>query len=269
MRKNPLGKSDKQIYEIIVAAALDDASQYIDKEYVGDEPFVSVEETKEGLNVFDATDAPFEHEFTITKPSKMSLNWLKERIVVTPSAFEQGFDLDETVAWIHMNLPKFIYSSLDRLIFVGGMDDVAEEKDFDYLCNLDSEIANHLEEHDLPADDQLGINWFSANTCVVHIGHIINATKDMVDNGILYKWEEADCINHGVATSIIHELRHLAQSNIYIPIQIIQPKGKGLEEDAENYAWDFFEAHPVCLMKQENLRNKVNQEKKEKIGRNR
>ncbi len=241
--------TDKEIYKAMKKNALDDTKEYKGVEYDGCEPFVEAEIQKDGVWVFDADEAPFEREYIIRRPDKMTKKWLSSLIVATPSALSLGINIMSAIDWIYKKLPKYLYCTLERIIFVGGLNDDEDEADFDFLCGYgDGGIGCNLEEHNLPSDRQLGISWVSANTVVVHIGHIVNYTKNMVDDGELYEWEKSDCVNNGVAVTLIHELRHLAQNNPYIPEEVFCFRGRDLEADAEEYAREFVDENPVFLL---------------------
>ena len=242
-------KQDSKIYKKMVANAIGDAKQYTDADYDGENPCVLVDKVDDGLSVIDATEAPFEHCYTLRKPSAMSLDWLKSRMVATPSAVALGVDTDAVAKWLHKNLEKFFYCTLERIIFVGGGDDATDDQDFDYLYFLDNDIASNLEEHSLPSSNMLGISWITANTAVVHVGNVIRTTKEMVDDGDLYDWEEHDVVNEGVAVSVVHELRHLAQNNPYIPEESFRQISADPETDAEQFARNFFDKHPAQIMR--------------------
>ena len=63
------------------------------------------------------------------------------------------------------------------------------------------------------------------------------------------KEEEArDCYNYGFVTTIIHELRHLAQQNPYLPEDVLQQEDEDEEEDAEMFARNFCDDHPLIAL---------------------
>ena len=81
--------------------------------------------------------------------------------------------------------------------------------------------------------------WYDACKVFVNIEEIIKVTKSMLEEGILYDYEVTDCINQGIIETLIHELRHLAQANPYLPEELLKQKGDD-EEDAEQYARTFY-----------------------------
>ncbi len=240
--------SAKEVYKAMAKNAVEDAALYKDVEYDGEEEYVSIEKTKDGIEVFDATDAPFERSYTITKPEKMTLTWLQNRIVATPSAIALGVNADAVARWIHKYMPKHIYSTLRYLVITGGRDLEGDIEDQEYLWGVDDFFREAFEEHGLPDEHLLGINWYSANVCVVSFGHILNSAESIRDrDGDWYAGEFDRFVNEGLATTIAHEFRHLAQSNPYIPAEIFGGSGS-IEDDAEDFAVDFFEAHPMYLL---------------------
>ena len=200
-----------------------DIAKYEDEIYL-------IEETDDSITVIDMTDG-FERTYCITDTDAMTKDWLSEKIIITPSAKESGLiDKDEITNWIFNKIPKETYQTVNKVVFIYN-----DEKDFDYLCNLkDEDFDNLLEVHDLPSDNQIGINWMTDCYIIIHIGNIVKSSEDMIHNGELYTYEKNDCIKWGIFTTIAHELRHLQQANPYISesVKFLDDP----EEDAEEFA---------------------------------
>ena len=232
--------SEQEIYDIMVSLVKEHV-----EETAGEDEYVAIEEENgDGITVYDITDYPFDRTYTIASPKVMTKKWLRDRIVVTPSAKNMGIDVNTVADWLHKNLEKRFYSTLQYIVFCG--DD--EEGDFDYLRDLNDFFYSALEEHDLPSDSQIGINWFSASCVIIHVGNIFIGTRKMIESGEIYDWEENLCNNQGVAETLVHEIRHLAQSNPYIPDEFFGSLDPNPEEDAEIFARRFYDRHPVQLV---------------------
>ena len=193
-----------------------------------DEIFI-VDEDDTHITVSDIIE--FERNYCITDTDAITKEWLKEKIIITPSA-KKRINKENITDWIFNKIPKETYQTLNRLVFISN-----DEKDFDYLCELKNEdFDDLLQIHNLPDDNQLGINWSADCYVIIHVGNIVKSTNKMVSNGELYDYEKEDCIRWGILTTIAHELRHLEQENPYLSEEIYKSFIDDPEEDAETFA---------------------------------
>lgn len=90
------------------------------------------DETPESILVYDYTDNGWEHIYRIWDEAAITKDWLKERIVVTPSlhnAIKTGalktadFDMDTLVDWVFTHVPKSTFRTLNRLVFIYDCED--------------------------------------------------------------------------------------------------------------------------------------------------
>lgn len=179
-------------------------------------------------------------DYPLWNPDTMDESWMRSRILATPAAASK-LNTEVIAKWIIQSIPKPMYFNLQRIVFV---DD--PENDFDWLMQNNTEnFADLLEEHDLPSENQLGVLWWSASILVISIQHIERVTEEMIADGLLYEWEKWETIEHGILTTMVHEIRHLAQSNPYLPDEILQ-QTKDDETDAEMYARELVAISAGC-----------------------
>lgn len=229
---------DEQIYAQMVANSY--AHQM--KTEGHDEYVKILKNTQNGITVYDQMEYPFDRTYTITHPKKMTQKWLADRIIVTPSANKFNLHTENVIKWIHKNLLKCFYCTLNYIVFLG--DD--EKAEFNYLQSYNEFFSRAVIEHDLPrVVEQLGVNWFSDACVIISLGNIFAGTDEMLADGCIRQNEIDECNNHGVAETLIHELRHLAQANPYIPKEVFRQRHQDLEEDAEIFAREFCEKHFV------------------------
>ena len=147
-------------------------------------------EDDEHIKLYD-NEEDFSREYTIYNPDIMDAQWIKDRILVTPSAqgLEYKVDVDKLSTWLNSAIDKPMLLTLQNIVFIGDA-----EQDFDYLDKYSEEFSDQLECSDLPYDN-LGVMWYDACKVFVNIGNVIETTQEMLDEGILYEWEKSDCIN--------------------------------------------------------------------------
>ena len=229
------------LYKRIIKNIIDDYRQWQKDEDNDCYTFEIVNLSREKVSIFEDFDVS--RDYTINNPKFMDRNFLKSRLYVTKTAKKcpLAIDEDKVVDWLFKYLPKHIYLTLEHIIIIYD-----EDEDFNEVSEkINSEL---LEEHDFPDGRTLGITWLTANSVVVSLKAIEEQTKEMVKDGLLYDDEERDCYNYGFVTTLIHELRHLAQQNPYLPEDVLQQEDEDEEEDAEMFARNFCDNHPLIAL---------------------
>lgn len=217
------------LFETIKSNIKEDASK--------DEDLLEIiEDTDEKISVYDNFDG-YGREYTITNPEIINETWIKEKIIITKSVPETGYNINTNILtkWLVQNVDKFMYLTLENIVFMAD-----SEKDFDELPLIDNKFSDLLEVNNLPNEDLIGLMWYHYQIVFVNIKAIIDTTKEMLETGDIYEWEERDTINSGILSTLIHEIRHLAQANPYLPDAILNQNTDD-ELDAENYAKDICE----------------------------
>ncbi len=161
-------------------------------------------------------------------------DWIRDRIVVSSSI--KKLDIDDIAAFVFENIPRNIYRTLHRLVFI--RDDEADFEEFEE--QLES-ITGYplLEVHDFPENGQIGIAWVIDCTAVVHLGNIEKVIDRQIECGDLEEWEKQDELDIGIKSTIAHELRHLAQNDLYLESDFAEDE----EEDAEQFARNVMDAY--------------------------
>ena len=215
-------------FKRIIADIHDDAKDNDD--------FMIEEETDTFIAVWDNMD-DIDRRYTITDTDALSEEWLSSKIIITPSADkEMPMGRPDIVRWIMNHIPKENYQTLNKLIFIYD-----DEADFDWLYELFNSNEydyNLLEVHNLPDENQLGINWYEQCCAVVNIKTIKQTTRSLITDEIIEDYEYNSAVTYGLLTTIAHEIRHIAQANPYINENI--PFENDPEEDAENFAQDAY-----------------------------
>ena len=198
--------------------------------------------SKKSVEVMD--DIDFSRTYEIYNPDYMDLNFINDRVIISKSVQDSKFPINRQVLceWIYKNIPKYIYMNLQKIIFVYDNDE-----DYDELTSLIDEDI--LETNSLPFENILGIEWHSDDIVVVSVKNIETETNQMLLRGDLEKEEVETCINNGIMTTLVHELRHLAQNNLYLPERILK-QTQDDEEDAESFALDICDRNYVWIKQQ-------------------
>ena len=218
-----------------------------------------LEEDANHIRIRDDMEECMYREYTIMNPNAMDQEWLDGRIIVTPSVAKLPFSFDakKLAGFLICHLGKEMYLNLNKIVFLNNLNE-----DYDYLVHMDDddELSYALEEHELPYD-MLGIQWHAKEIVLVNLGEIMKCTEQMVEDGDLEPYEVKGCVHYGIFSTLIHELRHLAQSNPYLPEHALNflmevatdndEDENALEQDAETYCRDFCNSHSLPYVIQE------------------
>lgn len=202
-----------------------------------------INEGTDFITIIDSTESS--REYTLTNPESITPNWIECKIIETPSASELPYRINiyDLANYIHTHIDSLFLSSLSQIIIIGDNDE-----DYQYLRNLSYELMRALEESELPYDE-LGMNWWSSSKIIIHMGNIVNLVNDMFNNLEIDEWDILPEINYAVLTTTLHEIRHLAQSNPYIPQEILCQCSDD-EIDAEEYARQLVEQIPPIIVQE-------------------
>lgn len=256
---------NNKLFQEIVQNIKEDISEEekrIKEEDSEDYPLLEIlEEDANHIRIRDDMEECMYREYTIMNPNAMDQEWLDGRIIVTPSVAKLPFSFDakKLAGFLICHLGKEMYLNLNKIVFLNDLDE-----DYDYLVHMDDndELSYALEEHELPYD-MLGIQWHAKEIVLVNLGEILKCTEQMVEDGDLESYVVKGFINYGIFSTLIHELRHLAQSNPYLPehalnflVEVATDDDEdeyqnALEEDAETYCRDFCDSHSLPYVIQE------------------
>lgn len=190
------------------------------------------EETENTIYIYDDLDG-FSRRYSITDPDTISRQWILDRIVITDSVADAGvtIDKDQLAGWIFDNVDKNMLLTLEYIILSNDCED-----DFDFLEKFNPDkFGQSAEMNTLPDESQLGIMWFNDQVVAASVGGITNCIDEIIESGYIEDWERMSAINNEIVKTIVHEIRHLAQANPYLPEDILLQDGND-EQDAESYA---------------------------------
>lgn len=187
------------------------------------------------VDVSPAGDAiPISHRYTITDPEIIDRAWINSRLVLSSRAIE--LDREKILDWISSSIEPEFLSSLECILII---EDNSEDE-WDVLVEQDPRIREALVEQsvDLPRDGAFGVLWYLSNIPVI-VWDTARKGRDPFD------------ANLQLLFTIAHEIRHLAQSNGYLPEEVLRRKFKDDEEDADWYAGVVLRSHFEWLIKKE------------------
>lgn len=205
-----------------------------------------INEARDLITVGDDTG---EHpsSYTIYDPDKIDMKWFTDRIIITDTVPESGYNIDgDTLAqWLADGIDHKMCMTLNNIVFMYD-----DDKDWDELSGTDfwDRYEESMSLSGLPTENQMGLAWYNDQVIFINMKAITNTADEMVRDGDLYDYEKEDCINDQIAMTLAHEIRHLAQQNPYLPEDMLCRLGDN-EKDAEQYAnMVCSEVMPWCLI---------------------
>lgn len=239
-----------KLFKTMVRNVIQDARDVENKDYA--DAYLDIcNVSHKCIELCDWYNHDIDRNYTITNPDYINLDWLKERLVVTKSVSELDYqiDTDALMGYINQFFPKELLTTLNRIVICND-----GEKDFEELYN-NPDFGDMVEICDLPdadGDRYLGIYWFEFNVVAVNLGGIINCAKaslaEDIADGFAFESDVADDVNREVIVTLVHELRHLAQGNPYLPKEVLQQESDK-EEDAEEFARNLVDEHNRYVLK--------------------
>ena len=233
-----------KLYYSILTDIIQDVRQ--ERKLNPEEPMLEIQEVShEAITVFDmlwSENDPDGRFYTIANPDSLSEKVLMNKLIVPHSASNSAYKVDSEalIHWLYESLPKEMWMTLNKIILVYD-----DEADFEELYNR-NDIGELLGLHDLTKDGCCGLTWATEDIVVVDVQHIVRFSLDDADKDGL-PWYVDEDINRGIKTTLIHEIRHVAQNNPYLPETILQQESSD-EDDAEEYARNFVDKHPCYVL---------------------
>lgn len=213
-----------------------------------DDCFYILSETADTITVYDNFFSKISKEYTITDTDSINKQWIRDKIIVTKSANALDIKIDtDKIAEFLNSVDKYLLMTLNDIVFCADTD-----KDYDELADINDEWNDRLQVSNLPDENLIGIMWYEFNTVCINMAAVIETINDMLKDGQIYDWERHDAINRGIGETLIHELRHLAQVNPFIPEKILRTLDNNDEIDAERYCIIVCEEKLPYLLQSEN-----------------
>ena len=234
----------------------------------GEDCYITIEsESRKSITVFDAMEGEEDSRFyTIHNPEYMTKDYFKSIIRVSDDAKHLSFKIntDALTDYLANKTEKPVFSTIQRIVFCTG-----DEEDTDSLFK-DNLIADSVFEgaHDLPYD-KLGLRWWENDVVLINIQEIINTTKEIEEDykqdGMIYTESNFTFdVNSGIVTTLLHEARHCAQENPYLSEERFNRISYDSEVDAEEYARDWYDKHPVYILQEAKVIEVENKDKNSK-----
>lgn len=191
------------------------------------------QETADAVFLYDDMDG-MNRTYSIADPAAINAGWIADRVIVTDSVRDAcRIDTEILAEWLAQHTDKNLLLTLESIVFINDSD-----ADYDFLCeNYGEKFEDALQENQLPDGDVLGIMWHSEQAVLVNAGAILHETDKEIADGLLNAWERESCTSYETMKTLLHEIRHLAQENPYLPEEILNQHGTD-EQDAEEYAED-------------------------------
>lgn len=216
-----------------------------DMELATEDEISIISEDNTHITLWDYYNDDLDRTYTLTDPDIIDSDFVKDRIIITETAKDLvDIDIDDLSDYL-CRYAKNSLINLEQIIFINDT-----EKDFDELYERRDgyDWRECLEVNDLPIDE-LGIMWFERSMVLVNIGEILKTTEEMAKNGEIYPEDIPKELNIGIVTTLLHELRHLEQANPYIPAEEFNQISIDKEADAEEYAREIYDFHPIDILK--------------------
>lgn len=181
----------------------------------------------------------------IANPSLINENWIKEKIIITPSVSDLGYelDIDGIANYLNRNVNHHYLLTLEGLAFCN--DTLRDKK---YLSDQDNGYRTSSKINALPKNGCVGTLWSDSDRILINVGEIVNNVNRMVEEHKIEDWEKEDVINEEIGVSLLYEIRCLAQSNPYIPEKIINQQFLDISDDAEHYAKEVYSRCKAYVM---------------------
>ena len=258
------------LFESICKAIEEDEKRTQNRDY----GYITIEERDANhITVYDAMDSTDdnpaeERRYTIHNPESMDRDYFSSLVLFSDSAkdflSELPVDKDSVVDYLNQNMDKNMLMTVDRILFVTD-----EEEDTDSLFK-NERIAEATFEagHWFPCNGSIGLTWWDYDIICINVKAIKEVTDDLTKEYGMTKNEVHKELNYGVLGTLVHEVRHTAQDNPYLPEEILQFKGADKEDDAERYARDWVDTHYREVVKErKRLRSKAKaKDNEKKIG---
>ena len=216
------------------------------------------EEADDHITVFDSMEGEVDSKrYTIRNPEYMDRDYFRSIVDFSDCAEayrkEMPIDKEKVVEYLDGHMDKNMLMTVDRILFVTG-----DEEDDDKIFKNERVAEGAFEAgHWLPDKNQVGLTWWDYDIVCISLKGIREGVDECVNTFRLDKDEERDEINIGVLTTLVHEVRHTAQDNPYLPEKFFGPVSRDKEKDAEEYARDWVERHPFdILLSKEKKRGK-------------
>lgn len=203
--------------------------------------FIAIEQQDNvSISVYDSMDGYLDgRRYTIRNPEHITKEWLSSIILVSDKAkkLSPAIDKEKVVCYLDA-LDKNLLMTVRRICFI------TDEEDEDDSINQDELFSEGIEAGHGINDDQVGITWWDMDVILINLKAIKDVSKELAYD----EYEFLREYNTGVLSTLVHEIRHTAQENPYLPEGCLKPVSPFPEEDAEEYARKWVDNHPDYIL---------------------
>lgn len=214
--------------------------------------YVTIQEQDDNhITIFDALTGEINSAtYTIYNPTIINRKYVEKRILFSDDALQKSslypICPEAIIDYISNKVDKHMLLTIEKFVFI------TDEEEEDDSIYLDKSIENGLiAGHSFPDENTIGIYWIDENIVLVNIKAVQdNAIFALQQLNITNETEYKKETSIGIITTLLHEIRHAAQINSYLPEDILNPISDDDEIDAEEYARTWFEKHPMYVLKE-------------------
>lgn len=228
--------------------------EYDVKTSKGGDFYITIEsKDPKSITVFDAMNGEEDSRFyTIHNPDYMTKDYFKSIIRVSDEVkkLPVQLDVDGLCKYLDKDVDKPVFSTVQRIVFCTG-----DEEDEDTLFK-DELLSESVFEagHHLPSDGLIGLRWWENDVILINVKEIMETTNKMEEEFLkdgMYFNKYDNVVNDGIITTMLHEARHCAQENPYLSEERFNLYSYNSENDAETYARNWYENHPVFVLQKQ------------------
>lgn len=205
-----------------------------------------IKQTKNTIEFFDATDGEEDARTIKLKDPNNITRYYLNKLIIFSDAYKKDKSLfkiskKKLIEYLFANTDKNMLMSVQAIAIITG-----DEEDTDSIYS-DPRIIDGIEDmHDFPMPDQIGLTWWNKDVIILNAQAIQEvAIETNADN----YFDNKDEVNIGILCTLLHEIRHTAQNNLWLPKEILSSYSSDPEEDAEQYAILWFEEHKANILR--------------------
>ena len=163
--------------------------------------------------------------------------WLKERFLWCPETEGLQRIYETRLVDLLYRIDPMMFITLNRIIFIEN------ENSIDKVCNqMNVDPDEWPSIIDFDKNDKLGCHWYTQSSIIINMKAIAKTLGEMQDeyehDGIYFDEPTEEWI--GIATTLLHEIRHLGLSNPFLD-PAAYPTSAESEHEVEKWAIEQFE----------------------------
>ena len=215
-----------------------------------DNYIVIEEQDNNHITIFDAIDGEINSlTYTIYNPNLINKEYITKRVIFSDDALYKSslfrLDIEAIIDYLTNKVDKNMLLTIEKIAFVTN-----EEAEDDSIFKDKNIEEGLLAGHCFPDENDIGLLWWDENIILINTQAIQNnATYNLREMCITNETEIKKETSLGIVVTMLHEIRHAAQNNSYLPEEILDLISEDEEVDAEEYARNWFEQYPTYILK--------------------